>query len=377
MSGTDGPAGASAGFRRFRVVGKTPESRTITSFHLEPADPGAWRPFEPGQFLSFRIPVPDGRGHVIRNYSVSSPPSATGTYRITVKREVAPCSGVPHGLGSMHLHDAIAVGDTVQAQGPRGDFVLDRKSRRSVVLLSGGVGLTPLVSMLHTLASESDRKVYFIHACDSGDVHALGAEVRAAAESRRGIAIRIVYRFPTAADLAGKRHDREGIVTRDLLQDVLPLDDYDVYMCGPPPFMKALYPMLRSLGVPKHRIAFEFFGPATVLDTDAEAPVETLEAIPEPTAACGPPVEAGRITVTFRRSGKQVPWGEHARSLLEFAEDQGLNPDFSCRSGVCGTCSTRLLEGRVAYSEDPLDEPGPGHVLICCSKPAESVVLDL
>ncbi|HEX4765165.1 MAG TPA: FAD-binding oxidoreductase, partial [Lichenihabitans sp.] len=311
MSDTTQAAGASAGFRRFRVIGKTPESRTITSFHLEPVDPGAWRPFEPGQFLAFKIPVSDERGHVIRTYSVSSPPSTTGTYRITVKRETAPHSEVPHGLGSVHLHDTIAVGDTIIAEGPRGDFMLDSTSQRPVVLLSGGVGLTPLVSMLHTLASESDRKVYFIHACDSGDVHALGDEVRAAAVSRRGIVTQIVYRFPTTRDLADKRHDRDGIVTRGLLQDVLPLDDYDVYMCGPPPFMKALYPVLRSLGVPKHRIAFEFFGPATVLEADAEAPVETIAAQPEPAAGSGPGVAASGMVVTFRKSGKQAAWNEH------------------------------------------------------------------
>ena len=368
------------GFRRFKVVAKTPESRTISSFLLEPLDPGAWRPFAPGQFLVFKIPVADERDHVIRNYSISSAPARTGTYRITVKKETASSPEFPHGVGSGHLHDTIAVGDIVLAQGPRGEFVLDRESSRAVVLLSGGVGLTPLVSMLHHLATETERKVYFIHACDSGDVHALEAEARDASALRPGITTRIIYRFPTATDRAGARHHHEGVITRDLLQQILPLDDYDVYMCGPPPFMKAVYPALRSLGVPKARIAYEFFGPATVLDADA--PSETISAAPEPAPEARRPGAvaadaANEITVTFKRSGKQVIWTGHARSLLEFAEDQGLDPPFSCRSGVCSTCSTRLLEGKITYTDEPLDEPEPGHVLICCAKPDGPVVLDI
>ena len=376
MTDTETAPTTPAGFRRFRVVAKTPESRTITSFHLEPVDAGAWRPFDPGQFLVFKIPVADERGHVIRNYSVSSAPSQAGSYRITVKREAAPDPAFPHGLGSSHLHDIIAVGDIVLAEGPRGAFTLDRASTRPVVLLSGGVGLTPLVSMLHALAVESDRRVYFIHACDSGDVHALDAEVQAATGSRPGIATRIIYRVPTEQDRAAGRHHYEGFITRQVLQETLPLDDYDIYMCGPPPFMQAVYPTLRSLGVSKHRIAYEFFGPATVLDTEAE-PAPVVVAAPNAPALPAVASTADAVMVTFKKSGKQAVWTGHARSLLEFAEDEGLNPPFSCRSGVCSTCSTRLLEGQVTYTEEPLDEPEPGEALICCCKPAGSVVLDL
>ncbi len=370
----------SAGFRPLKVIAKVRESRTITSLRLEAAEPGGWRPFEAGQFLVLRFAADNERGHVLRTYSVSCAPGHPGRYRITVKREAAAQPGLSDGIGSCRLHDQVEVGDVLMADGPRGDFVLDRVSHRPVVLLSGGVGLTPMVSMLHALAEQSDRRATFIHATDDGDVHALGDEVRALVASRPGLEARFVYRFPTDADRAAQRHDAEGVITRELLQRWLPLDDYDVYLCGPPPFMQALYRTLRSLGVAKARIAYEFFGPATVLDADADDAADTgtasqTVAPPLPLAAAALPTEA--LTVSLRKSGRSAVWPDGCDSLLSFAERLGLAPDFSCRAGVCGTCRTALVSGEVTYFEDPLDDPGAGQVLICCARPKGSVTLDL
>ncbi len=258
------------GFQPFRVTEKRPESRIITSFHLEPVNAGGWLPFTAGQFLVLRIPEDGPRRPVPRSYSISSSPALTGRYRITVKREPSPSPDLPEGVGSCWLHDKINAGDTITAAGPRGDFMLDEKSARPVVLLSGGVGLTPLVSMLHALSS-STRRVHFIHACDNGDVHALRDEVLALSRKRPGIDVHFCYRFATAADRASRHHHSEGVVTRDLLDRLLGADDYDHYMCGPQPFMKAVYATLRARGVPKEHIAYEFFGPATVLEEDVKA----------------------------------------------------------------------------------------------------------
>ena len=360
------------GFRPLKVIDKVRESSTITSFHLAPAEPGGWRAFEPGQFLVFKFPAGNERGHVLRTYSVSCAPGHPGRYRISVKRETAPQRGIPDGLGSCHLHDDVSVGDILMADGPRGDFHLDRVSSRPVVLLSGGVGLTPLVSMLHALAEQSDRRAVFIHACDNGEVHALGDEVRALAASRPGIEAHFVYRFPTEADRGAARHQAEGVITHKLLQRLLPLDDYEFYLCGPPPFMQAVFRLVRSLGVAKDRIAYEFFGPATVLEPDEAA------APPVPAAVeMKPTAPAGTITVTFRKSGRSASWVDGSESLLSFAEGHGLTPEFSCRAGVCGTCKTGLAEGEVTYFEDPLDDPGAGQVLICCARPKGNLVLDL
>lgn len=371
MSATVG----TGGFRPLKVIGKVRESSTITSFHLEPAEPGGWRAFEAGQFLVFKFPADNERGHLLRTYSVSCAPGHPGRYRISVKREAATQPGLPEGLGSCYLHDKIEVGDVLTADGPRGDFYLDRKSTRPVVLLSGGVGLTPMVSMLHALAEQSDRRSVFIHACDNGEVHALGDEVRALAASRSGIEAHVVYRFPTEADRLAQRHQAEGVITRELLQRLLPLDDYEFYMCGPPPFMQAVFRLVRSLGVPKERIAYEFFGPATVLESDETLAKPAPSAAPAPSAPSG--TVDGAITVTFRKSGRSASWVDGAESLLSFAESHGLAPEFSCRAGVCGTCKTGLVEGDVSYFEDPLDDPGAGQVLICCARPKGNVVLDI
>ncbi|WP_315918325.1 2Fe-2S iron-sulfur cluster-binding protein [Mesorhizobium sp. SP-1A] len=356
-----------SGFRELKVVSKLRESSTITSFHLEPLDPGGWRDFQPGQFLVFRFPTAEG-GTVLRNYSVSCAPGTAGRYRITVKREAAPAAGLPDGISSCHLHDHVEIGDVLVAEGPRGDFVLDEASDRPVVLLSGGVGLTPLVSMLHALGA-GDRRVFFIHACDNGEVHALREEVERVAASRPGIVAHFCYRFPTGQDRASGHFHSEGVVSRDLLQKLLPLDDYDFYLCGPQPFMQAVYGILRDLGVAKQRIAYEFFGPATVLE---RAPAQS-----GPSKVQQQPAAGDDVTVEFRKSGIKAAWDGKAESLLAFAEEQGLSPEFSCRAGICGTCKSRLVSGEVAYFEEPLDELADGEVLLCCSRPQGAVVLDL
>ncbi len=360
------------GFRPFRVVDKVRESSVITSFYLEPADAAGWLPFEAGQFLVLRIPEDGPRRAVPRSYSVSSSPLHTGRYRITIKREAAPAADLPNGIGSCWLHDRIGIGDTITASGPRGEFVLDRQSPRPVVLLSGGVGLTPMVSMLHALAAEPQRLVQFIHACDNGDVHALRGEVLATAASRTGISTHFCYRFPTDVDRTQRRHQSEGVITDDLLTRLLAAVDHDIYMCGPPPFMKAVYGLLRARGIPKERIAYEFFGPATVLEADVTA-TEPIAA-PSPAQAKPPPSD---VTVSLRRSSRTLTWDPKAHSLLDHLEAQGLRPDFSCRTGLCATCKTRLVSGEVTYFEDPLDPVEPGHVLICCSRPNGPIVLDL
>lgn len=384
MADAQRPEGQRQGsFRALRVIDKVRESSVITSFHLKPVDPATWKPFLPGQFLVVRVPAQAAGGRAVpRSYSVSSSPGREGHYRITVKREAAPSPGVADGVGSCWLHDHINIGDMIEASGPRGEFHLDAASPRPVVLLSGGVGLTPLVSMLHALKGTS-RPVYFIHACDHGGVHALRNEVLYLAGSRAGIHVHFCYRFPTEADHALRLHQSEGVLTAELLARLLPRGDLDYYLCGPPPFMKAVYGLLRTGGVPKARIAYEFFGPATVLEEDVERHVATVIPSAVPSLPSGPPATAADAaaavapSVEFRRAGKRVDWTDTAHSLLDLAEEQGLRPDFSCRSGVCGTCKTRVLSGDVSYFEEPLDPVEAGHALICCARPKGHVVLDI
>lgn len=385
-------------FRPFRLARKVPESSVITSFHLEPDDGGDIWPYRPGQYLTLRIPAPGGP--VLRTYSLSAADADPRTHRISVKRE-------DRGIGSGWLHDHVSEGAVIDVAAPRGGFVLDEDSHRPVLLLAGGVGVTPLLAMLHRLA-KGDRKVWFIQAAENGEVHALRDEVAELAAAAGGrIVARSVYRSPTDRDRAAGRFDAEGVIDRTLLQSLLPIDDYDVYLCGPTPFMVAMWRLLTGLGIAPEHIAYEFFGKggslarlaqdqslpktAAVSAMPARAPksLARLEHITDPDARALPdavpvvkspkPLPSGGAVdqVVFARSGMTADWDGSASSILELAEAAGLEPDFSCREGICNTCRCSITQGEVAYFHAPLDPPPPGKVLICCSRPVGRVVLNL
>lgn len=243
------------GFKAWRVIEKTPESAVITSFVLAPQDGPAPMDFRPGQFLTVRLVLGDGT-RVLRNYSVSALTDNPLQVRISVKREPAPFDrqDLPAGQGSNHLHDGVRVGDVLDIAGPSGTFVLDEQSPRPVVLFSGGVGLTPMLSMLHRLSGQSMRPVHFLHACENGAVHGFRDEVLALADRRPGIEVHFCYRNPSEADR--DRFHSQGLISRQTLQSLLPLDDYDIYLCGPRLFMQANWRLLRSLGVARERIHY-------------------------------------------------------------------------------------------------------------------------
>lgn len=371
-------------FRAFRVAHKVTESDIITSFYLEPCDDSSVWDVLPGQYLTLRVPTVTGP--VLKTYSVSCDPSETRHHRITVKREAGQ-GGAPDGIGSCWLHDTVSTGDVIDIAAPRGTFYLNEASKRPVVLLSGGVGLTPMVSMLHRLKA-SGRDVYFLHACENGRVHALRDEVLGQVDER--IRARFVYRTPEDGDQC----DAQGMIDKAFLQTTLPIDDYEVYLCGPVPFMAAMYQVLQELGVPKVQIAYEFFGKAASLDklvskpalskaASAAAPaIRSLTFLTNPDAwaadeepASLPPSPQGQVV--FNKSNVSVEWDGAAKSLLELAENAGLEPEFSCRSGICNSCKCTLVSGEVEYFEQPLIAPEQGKVLICCSRPKGAVVLDI
>lgn len=383
---TPAPAAVAASrrFRDYRVLERRVESAVITSFVLEPADGQPIPVYRPGQYLVFRFQV-DGQP-VLRNYSVSGDPDQPGRLRISVKHEKAPAGqSVPDGQGSSFLHTRVQVGDTLSAAGPMGEFVLDEDSDRPVVLLSGGVGLTPMLAMLHRLVGRTQRRVHFIHACENGAVHAFGDEVLELAARRSGVQAYFCYRSPDEADVQRARHQVTGLISREQLQSWLPLDDYEFYLCGPGGFMQANYRLLRSLGVARERIHYEFFGPATVLEetltqgaapgADSVAPELALEPVTAVADASAAGVAAQ--TVTFMPDGRQAQWHDDCESLLVLAEESGLNPDYNCRAGLCNTCMCTLVSGEVDYFEEPLDDVPAGKVLLCCSRPKGPVVVDL
>ncbi|MFX1675859.1 2Fe-2S iron-sulfur cluster-binding protein [Paraburkholderia sp. A2WS-5] len=373
---------APTGFRRLRVSARTRESASIVSFELVPADGEALPAFVAGQFVTLRLPLPGGEP-LLRTYSLSGDPADTARWRISVKREPAPAGreDLAPGRGSSYLHDAVQVGDELEAAGPSGAFVCGDDITRPVVLMSGGVGLTPLVSMLHRLramAGARDRRVYFIHACENGAVHAFGREVQAVAAECPNVRVHVCYRQPAAQDRRAQTFDSEGLITRETLQGLLPLDDYEVYLCGPPAFMQANWRLLRSLGVARERIHYEFFGPATVLEADADVePARETSPDAVPRTETIREIDAHATTVRFHPDAAPVAWDDRCESLLELAEQHGYAVPFSCRVGICNTCVTRLAQGNVEYATAPLDPPAEGTVLLCCAKPAGHVTLAL
>lgn len=265
------------GFRAFTVDRKVQESDVITSFYLIPQDGAAIAAFQPGQYVSIKTTIPGESNTHIRQYSLSDA-SNESYYRISVKREDAK-DNIAAGKVSIFLHEQVQEGDTLSLSAPAGDFILDSSSERPVVLLSGGVGLTPMISMLNTLAvSHPSRQVTFVHAAVNGDVHALGNHVRQLASQSSNISAYFCYEQPTAADRAMKTFDKEGFIDVDWLQSVIPSTEAIFYFCGPLPFMKAVNKALKACGVASSSIHFEFFGPAGELE-------DAVEAVPATTSA--------------------------------------------------------------------------------------------
>ena len=358
------------GIRAFLVDRKVPESETITSFYLKPQDGKPLPPFMPGQFLTFRLSVPEHPTPVTRTYSLSDSPNHPDYYRVTVKRLPAPKDrpDLAPGLTSTFFHDRVQPGTRLCVNAPRGQFILDPGDDTPVVLLSGGVGLTPMVSMLNAIVeSDSNRQVWFVHVARDSSEHAMGAHMRSMAAEHDNVHVHISYSKPRQEDRKGRDYDRRGRVSVEFLKNLLPPAAYDFYLCGPTPFMKSLYVGLQEWGVAESRINYEFFGPVGNLKDGVEAarkPAEVSES-------------GAELELSFVKTGLTAKWDSSFETILDFAEAQGLRPDFSCRTGICHTCMSRLVEGEVEYVVEPLDMPDPGCVLICCSQPKTDLVVEI
>ncbi len=368
VSGPDGWEG----FRAFVVDRQVPESETITSFYLVPEDGEPLPAYLPGQFLTFRLLIPGHSSPVMRTYSLSDRPNHD-YYRVTIRRLLAPQDppDLPPGLSSNFFHDHVEPGTRLCVKSPRGRFHLDPHDDSPVVLLSGGVGLTPMISMLNAIVEvDSKRPVWFVHGARDGREHAMGAHVRRMAADNDNVNVHVAYSRPGPEDVEGRNHDSRGRVSVELLKRVLPAAAYDFYLCGPTPFMESLHAGLLDWGVAETRISYEFFGPPSALG--AGALKEGAEVAGKPAATSE---RDGEFQVTFTQAGLTAKWDPAVESILALAETHGLRPEFSCRTGICHTCTSKLIEGEVEYVTEPLDWPDPGCVLICCSRPKTNVVI--
>jgi ferredoxin-NADP reductase/MOSC domain-containing protein YiiM len=356
------PPPAWRGFRRLAVAAITRESDSVISIRLEDPDGAELPAARPGQYLTLRV-QPDGhRSSLLRNYSLSGPPDA-GYYRITVKHET-------EGAASGYLHTRLAVGDQLDIAAPRGTFILDG-TRAPVLLISAGIGATPVLAMLVALAQEhSDREIWWLHAARSGRDHSFAAEAHTLVASLPNVHVHVYYSRPGPNDLEGRDFDSAGRLTASRLAQLEPPRDAEAYLCGPVPFMDEISAGLAAIGVDASRIHTEPFGPAPSLTPG-------IAAIPAraPHPPAGQPGDGP--TVAFARSNLAIPWSRDYGSLLELAEACDVPVRWSCRTGVCHTCETTLIAGNLGYSPEPVEAPANGSALICCSQPRDDVALDL
>jgi MOSC domain-containing protein YiiM/ferredoxin-NADP reductase/ferredoxin len=347
------------GFRSLVTVASREESVDVRSFEFAAEDGLPLPPALPGQHIVVRVrPKPDEPA-IMRNYSLCGP-IGRRNYRIGVKNE--------HGIVSSFLHRYVREGSRVDISAPRGSFTL-AGGLSPVVLISAGVGVTPMLGMLHGVAG-TNRQVWWLHAARDRAHHSFAQE---ADDLLAGLSMShrfVVYSRPEASDRLGRDFDRPGHLSPRLLQDVGVPQDAVFYLCGPPQFLADFQTGLAAWGVPRPRIHIEAFGPASSLTPGISGGAAIAPHRPDGLPGDGP-------MVTFVRSGIAVPWNTRLGSLLELAENCAVPVRWSCRSGICHNCETGLIDGSVAFPPEPMDAPADGNTLICCAKPTSAVELDL
>jgi ferredoxin-NADP reductase/MOSC domain-containing protein YiiM len=354
-------ASAWPGFRQMRVANINKESDNVTSFVLEPIDGQPLPVFQAGQFVVLRLLVDPGKPPVLRSYSLSDLPVADH-FRISVKSEL-------NGIGSSFLCNHAREGDVLDVSAPRGSFTL-RPGQNPVVLLSAGVGATPVMSMLHSLAAErSQREIWWIYGARNRLDHPFAEESRSLLKQLSQGREYIVYSKPAATDQVGADFDAPGHIDTALLERIGVAQGCDFYLCGPPSFLQNMRDGLRNWGVLAGNVHTEIFGSLEAI-TPGMAEVVHTPHLPQGQPGSGP-------LVSFARSGITAAWDGKFASLLELAEACDVPVRWSCRAGVCHTCITGLIGGSIIYNPEPLERPAPGNVLVCCSQPNTGVTLDL
>ena len=354
------------GKRKFVVSRRQFENpaKDICSFYLTPHDQRPLPPFMPGQFLTFELPVPGQPAPIVRCYSLSQSARVRDSYRVSIKKMGPPPKapeGTPPGLSSNYFHNELTEGSIVEVMAPAGAFYLDEERNRPVVLIGGGVGLTPVLSMLETLVqSGTNREIWFFYGVRNNQEHAFLDHLIEIDRDNPNVHLVVSYSQPTDDCIEGHHYHNKGFVSVDLMKSRLPSNNFEFYICGPPPMMDMVTRELEAWGVPEEDIHFEAFGPATVKKSH-EAPPVSDETV---------------FSVTFSRSKKSLDWRPSSGSLLELAEEHGLKINCGCRSGGCGTCLTAVKEGEIEYLHKPGKKPEAGSCLVCIARPKGPVILD-
>jgi ferredoxin-NADP reductase len=366
LRGLDTVVSAWEGYREFAVRRREyeDENRSICSFYLEPVDGKSLPAFRPGQFLTFRLSLPEpasgGTRAVVRCYSLSEAPRPD-FYRVSIKRVPAVQPELPPGLSSNFFHDQVQQGTRLQVRAPAGHFHLMEDNALPMVLIGGGIGITPMLSILNSVLERGlERELWLFYGVRNGSEHIMKQQLQALASEHANFHLHVCYSAPADGDVADRDYQHHGRVDMPLLRETLKHTEHQFYVCGPRPMMESLVPGLEEWGVDRDNIHYEAFGPAT-LNRDKHSATAT---------ATQP------ITVTFSRTGKSLPWDPAADSLLSFAEANGIEVESGCRAGSCGCCQTVVSAGEVQYTKQTDADIEPGHCLLCTSVPTSDLTLD-
>ncbi|MDX2368234.1 MAG: 2Fe-2S iron-sulfur cluster-binding protein [Colwellia sp.] len=356
-------------FREFVVQRKVFEANnhSVCSFYLIPRDGIPLPAFKPGQFLIFKLFIEGSctakQKSVIRCYTLSDAPRSD-YYRVSIKRVHAPANqpNIPAGLSSNFFHDAVEEGARLLVKAPSGHFHLQRNESLPIVLIGGGIGITPMLSIINAvLEGEENREIWLYYGVRNGDEHTFKEHLQTLANKHDNFHLHVCYSAPGDNDAEGIDYRHNSRVNISLLRATLKLMRYQFYVCGPKLMMESLVPDLEDWGVDRNDIYYESFGPASLIKREKLVPTANAKA----------------IIITFSKSGKNIPWDPAADSLLEFAESNDIEVDSGCRAGGCGSCQTKVKSGEFDYSQEPDADVAPGHCLLCISTPKCDLTLDV
>lgn len=346
-------------WRKFEIKSIVQETKDIKSFYLEPHDQKEIPSFSPGQFLTFKLDTPSNPS-VIRCYSLSDAPEVKGCYRITIKH-IRSHNDNPAGISSSYFHEKLSEGDILNIKPPSGHFYLQREHQRPVVLIGGGIGVTPVLSMLNSICEiEPSRETWFFYGVKNSDERINIDQLRKKEQECENLHVIICHSAPLENEREGQDYDAPERISVELFKRTLPSNNYQFYICGPSTMMSSLIDQLSDWKVPDSDILFEAFGPSSM---------KKMPASPENLNKS--------FSVIFAKSGITTHWTADKGSLLELAEAEGLSPEAGCRAGNCGTCITAVKEGDTDYITPAGAIPEEGSCLLCVCKPKGDIVLDV
>ena len=345
------------GWRKFRVRSVKRQTKLASQIWLEPVDGKPVAAFLPGQFLTIRLRTNTEKKPVVRCYSISGPIEQNG-YQLTIKEVAGDEKNRKPASASRWINSELIVGDRIEVKSPAGDFFLDEMTDATLVLLAGGVGITPLMSMISRLAdAKSPRQIVLLYGNRNSADHIFKKELADVASHHRPLTIVNFYSAPLTTDRSGKDYQMQGRITIETVRKMLPDRKFQFYLCGPAGFMSSLYEGLLDWGVPDERIRKEAFGPASI----QKNPVSATDSKPKSSSR--------PVPVIFRTSERLAECTDQEKSILELAESISVEIASGCRAGSCGSCSIRLLQGKIRYPEQPSAEVDPGYCLACIAQP--------